>query len=394
MDIYRKRMAERFQIENQRQVNPTQNSREQTDLVVHRNQPSTRESAPTIQQNLHSNEIDMSQISPRSREAIDALIFDDYQTHGIQQQQQTQSQSQSNQSSSIPRIQHQPQEDVNLFDATLQAMINQQEQQFQRQIAQRRQIEHRPAPVISDGFQDPLGGRRSVQDNGQQLFEVFLRDDGSRLIRTHFPDGRIETQEIWETTNPGTNAQMTHVRQRQNIQSIGTDLPVHSNHNRNQSNFIRQTQMSPHEQQLFDQLTAGFTSGPSQQFQQRPIQQDQNQHLVDQLLHGFVPNPIPQANHHGSMQQIFGNAHPHLQVHNVHHHDGLTDEQFDRLTCFKQLPGRDDICSICQDKIEVSDEKDKFVVVLPCLHRFHNECIHEWLKIKRTCPIDNVEVKF
>lgn len=39
-------------------------------------------------------------------------------------------------------------------------------------------------------------------------------------------------------------------------------------------------------------------------------------------------------------------------------------------------------CSICLFNYE-DGEKYMF---LPCLHRFHHECIGEWLKRKNTCP--------
>ena len=41
------------------------------------------------------------------------------------------------------------------------------------------------------------------------------------------------------------------------------------------------------------------------------------------------------------------------------------------------------MCTICQFNYEVEEE----YIILPCLHRFHFECVAEWFKRKNTCPI-------
>lgn len=40
-------------------------------------------------------------------------------------------------------------------------------------------------------------------------------------------------------------------------------------------------------------------------------------------------------------------------------------------------------CAICQECYLV---KEKYII-LPCLHRFHNECVSQWFERKNTCPI-------
>ena len=40
-------------------------------------------------------------------------------------------------------------------------------------------------------------------------------------------------------------------------------------------------------------------------------------------------------------------------------------------------------CAICQFCYEV---KEKYII-LPCLHRFHTECVSTWFERKNTCPI-------
>ncbi|KAL0699528.1 hypothetical protein Bca4012_055650 [Brassica carinata] len=44
----------------------------------------------------------------------------------------------------------------------------------------------------------------------------------------------------------------------------------------------------------------------------------------------------------------------------------------------------DDSCCICLEKY---GEKKRAVRKLECTHMFHLDCIEEWLKVKRTCPL-------
>ncbi len=39
-------------------------------------------------------------------------------------------------------------------------------------------------------------------------------------------------------------------------------------------------------------------------------------------------------------------------------------------------------CTICMCQYELTEE----FMILPCLHRFHSECIKEWFSRKNTCP--------
>ena len=41
-------------------------------------------------------------------------------------------------------------------------------------------------------------------------------------------------------------------------------------------------------------------------------------------------------------------------------------------------------CPICQEHIPIH-----YFTITPCDHVFHSNCLHEWLKIKRTCPLCN-----
>lgn len=45
-------------------------------------------------------------------------------------------------------------------------------------------------------------------------------------------------------------------------------------------------------------------------------------------------------------------------------------------------------CAVCQDNFEVGSE----VLVLPCAHRFHGDCITPWLQMHASCPVCRARV--
>jgi hypothetical protein len=40
-------------------------------------------------------------------------------------------------------------------------------------------------------------------------------------------------------------------------------------------------------------------------------------------------------------------------------------------------------CVVCQSEFQKQEE----IRTLPCKHSFHKDCIDQWLKINKTCPI-------
>lgn len=40
------------------------------------------------------------------------------------------------------------------------------------------------------------------------------------------------------------------------------------------------------------------------------------------------------------------------------------------------------MCNICLSQYEINEE----YMILPCLHRFHSNCIEDWFKNQVTCP--------
>lgn len=50
-------------------------------------------------------------------------------------------------------------------------------------------------------------------------------------------------------------------------------------------------------------------------------------------------------------------------------------------------------CSICLDELFGKGDEKKEVVALPgCLHKFHKECVSQWLKTSKICPVCRTEV--
>ena len=70
---------------------------------------------------------------------------------------------------------------------------------------------------------------------------------------------------------------------------------------------------------------------------------------------------------------------------------GLTKEQLDKLPREKFLKSKyiDDKCIICQYEFKNYEK----LIVLPCKHCFHPDCIEEWLKNQKVCPYCKEEVK-
>lgn len=69
---------------------------------------------------------------------------------------------------------------------------------------------------------------------------------------------------------------------------------------------------------------------------------------------------------------------------------GLSDEKIKKLKKEKYVKGKfsEDKCIICQYEYKV-DEK---LIILPCNHNYHLECIIEWLKKEKTCPFCKSEI--
>lgn len=47
-----------------------------------------------------------------------------------------------------------------------------------------------------------------------------------------------------------------------------------------------------------------------------------------------------------------------------------------------------DVCAVCRDPMLAGETVRR----LPCFHLFHAECIDRWLRVKTTCPLDNLQI--
>ena len=70
---------------------------------------------------------------------------------------------------------------------------------------------------------------------------------------------------------------------------------------------------------------------------------------------------------------------------------GLSKEQIDKLPREKFMKNKftDDKCIVCQYEFKNYEK----LIVLPCKHCFHPDCIEEWLKNQKVCPYCKDEVK-
>ena len=48
----------------------------------------------------------------------------------------------------------------------------------------------------------------------------------------------------------------------------------------------------------------------------------------------------------------------------------------------------ENLCGICLEKFKENDD----ILILPCNHKFHKECIIKWMKIRKFCPFDKKDI--
>ena len=61
---------------------------------------------------------------------------------------------------------------------------------------------------------------------------------------------------------------------------------------------------------------------------------------------------------------------------------GLSEAEIESLP--PQLSQGGEICTICPSEMEKNEEIKK---LHKCGHSYHSECIHEWLKSRKICPV-------
>lgn len=68
---------------------------------------------------------------------------------------------------------------------------------------------------------------------------------------------------------------------------------------------------------------------------------------------------------------------------------GLTEEQIQKLPKkVYQLDQPEELCSVCYYHAKENEE----MTILPCKHTFHSECIKEWLRKEKMCPMCKQEI--
>jgi E3 ubiquitin-protein ligase RNF115/126 len=70
------------------------------------------------------------------------------------------------------------------------------------------------------------------------------------------------------------------------------------------------------------------------------------------------------------------------------HHNPVPDDLLEELPQFtlddvNRLPAEKKDCVICLTAFEKGNQ----VLILPCTHLFHPNCIKDWFKTNNTCPI-------
>eukprot|EP00972_Heterocapsa_arctica_P019839 2927936-Heterocapsa_arctica.AAC.1 len=48
----------------------------------------------------------------------------------------------------------------------------------------------------------------------------------------------------------------------------------------------------------------------------------------------------------------------------------------------------DNECTICRDKFQIGEH----LKVLPCLHKYHTDCVDKWLGQSGTCPVCKLDI--
>eukprot|EP00438_Fugacium_kawagutii_P020478 Skav220773 [mRNA] locus=scaffold3169:134297:134845:+ [translate_table: standard] len=65
------------------------------------------------------------------------------------------------------------------------------------------------------------------------------------------------------------------------------------------------------------------------------------------------------------------------------------DDLLSSVPCQKLDVACQEPCAVCYEDMVLGEEVRR----LPCLHYFHKACIDRWIKVKATCPLDNLNVR-
>jgi hypothetical protein len=68
----------------------------------------------------------------------------------------------------------------------------------------------------------------------------------------------------------------------------------------------------------------------------------------------------------------------------------LTEEEIGALPHMKYKGNKDEKCTICFEPIL----RDSAIIILSCVHLFHEDCLQNWLRKGVTCPNCNLNLKY
>jgi hypothetical protein len=99
-----------------------------------------------------------------------------------------------------------------------------------------------------------------------------------------------------------------------------------------------------------------------------------------------------------SMSDSSGNEPPRVPVVMVSHGDGerlvaaLQQPHAERARAELSASAMSDGCAICCEPFEPAaagggDAAVSAATIMPCLHAFHERCLHSWLRRRATCPL-------
>ena len=114
----------------------------------------------------------------------------------------------------------------------------------------------------------------------------------------------------------------------------------------------------------------------------------QNIHQIQSQLLNLQITRQPNINQVNQVNQQNNNNHNHpYEIPTYANNQPATIDQISliKVVANDKIPSNnDDVCSICFDKLV---KTNNIVIILPCGHFYHNDCIMEWLKVGNKCPL-------
>jgi hypothetical protein len=106
-----------------------------------------------------------------------------------------------------------------------------------------------------------------------------------------------------------------------------------------------------------------------------------------ELLRGFVMSEIENFFHHQVEEDYTYEELLELEEQIGKVSQGFSQEELNHITTRPALAASQ--CSICLSPVETGSES---IVLVPCEHEYHPDCIKSWLQEHKTCPLCLQEV--